>query len=84
MFFKTGSLWSCWIAHTVTNTTLNLLHIVTEGGLDIGMPIRMTGYSVVALFGLLLVPPLARRFRLLEVQPWNRRPAGQRESAVAA
>tara|TARA_R110002020_G_scaffold18686_21_gene64896 strand:- start:3249 stop:4142 length:894 start_codon:yes stop_codon:yes gene_type:complete len=70
MFLKTGSLWTCWIAHTLTNTVLNLLHTVTASGFDAGMSLRMTGYSIVALLGLLLVRNLAERWRLPEVQPW--------------
>jgi membrane protease YdiL (CAAX protease family) len=71
MFLKTGSLWACWIAHTLTNGTLNLLHTVTDTGLDAGMSLRMTGYSIVALVGLLFVRYLTKRFRLPELQPWG-------------
>lgn len=71
MFAKTGNLWTSWIAHTLTNTTLNLLHILTEGSLDGGMSIRMTTYSIVALLGMLLVKYLAKRFSLREIQPWK-------------
>jgi uncharacterized protein len=71
MFLKTGSLWTPWIAHTLTNTTLNLLHIATQGSLDGGNSLRMTGYSIVALLGMLLVKYIARRYSLPEVQPWK-------------
>jgi membrane protease YdiL (CAAX protease family) len=71
MFLKTGSLWTPWIAHTLTNSTLNLLHTVSEGGLDVGISLRMTAYSIVALLGMLLVRYLARRFALPEVKPWK-------------
>jgi membrane protease YdiL (CAAX protease family) len=83
MFLKTGSLWTCWIAHTLTNSTLNLLHILTESGIDTGMSLRMTGYSIVALVGLLLVRLLAERFRLREVQPWSKVAAEDVRTAVA-
>jgi Type II CAAX prenyl endopeptidase Rce1-like len=76
MFAKTGNLWSSWIAHTLTNTTLNLLHIATEGGLDGGISIRMTAYSIVALLGMLLVKYLAKRFALTETQPWKQDKGG--------
>ena len=72
MFLKTGSLWTSWIAHTLTNTVLNVLHTVTESGSDVGMSLRMTGYSIVALVGLLVVRYLAERLRLPEAQPWPR------------
>ena len=71
MFLKTGNLWAPWIAHTLTNSTLNLLHTVTEGSLDGGISLRMTAYSIVALLGMLLVKYLAKRFALPEVQPWK-------------
>lgn len=71
MFLKTGNLWTPWIAHTLTNSTLNLLHTVTEGGLDGGISLRMTAYSIVALLGMLLVKYLAKRFALPEVRPWT-------------
>ncbi len=71
MYVKTGSLWTPWIAHTLTNTTLNLLHTVTAEGLDGGVSIRMTAYSIVALLGMLLVKYLAQRFTLPEGLPWK-------------
>jgi membrane protease YdiL (CAAX protease family) len=71
MFLKTGNLWTPWIAHTLTNSALNLLHTVTEGGLDGGISLRMTAYSIVALLGMLLVKYLAKRFALPEGQPWK-------------
>jgi membrane protease YdiL (CAAX protease family) len=72
MFLKTGNLWTSWIAHTLTNTTLNLLHIVTDGGMDGGISLRMTAYSIVALLCMLLVKYLAKRSALAEVQPWKK------------
>ena len=71
MFVKTGSLWTSWIAHTLTNTTLNLLHIASQGSLDAGTSLRMTGFSIVALLGMFLVKYLAKRFALSEVLPWK-------------
>jgi len=71
MFLKTGNLWAPWIAHTLTNSTLNLLHTITASGLDSGISLRMTAYSIVALLGMLLVKYLAKRFALPEVQPWK-------------
>lgn len=71
MFLKTGSLWTPWIAHTLTNSTLNLLHTFSEGSLDAGISLRMTAYSIVALLGMLLVKNLAKRFSLPEALPWK-------------
>lgn len=71
IFLKTGNLWAPWIAHTLTNSALNLLHTVTESGLDGGISLRMTAFSIIALLGMLLVKYLAKRFALPEVQPWK-------------
>jgi membrane protease YdiL (CAAX protease family) len=71
MYLKTGSLWTSWIAHTLTNTTLNLLHTATPDGLDGGTSLRMTAYSIVALLGMFLVKYLARRFALPQLQSWK-------------
>jgi uncharacterized protein len=71
MYLKTGSLWTSWIAHTLTNTTLNLLHTATQDGLDGGTSLRMTAYSIVALLGMLLVKYLAKRCALSELKPWK-------------
>jgi membrane protease YdiL (CAAX protease family) len=71
MFLKTGSLWTPWIAHTLTNTTLNLLHTATADGLDPAISLRMTAYSIVALLCMLLVRYVAKRCALREVQRWE-------------
>jgi hypothetical protein len=71
MFLKTGSLWAPWMAHTLTNTALNLLHTVTADGMDAGISLRMTAYSIIALLGMLLIKYLAKRFALPEVQLWK-------------
>jgi membrane protease YdiL (CAAX protease family) len=39
-YLKTNNLWTAWIAHTLTNTTLNLLHVATVDGMNPGMSIR--------------------------------------------
>ncbi len=72
MFLKTGNLWAPWIAHTLTNTTLNLLHTVSiTEGMDSGIALRMVVYTVTALLGMLLVKYFAKRFSLQEIQPWK-------------
>lgn len=81
LFLKTGNLWAPWIAHTLTNTTLNLLHTAMEGSLDAGVSLRMTAYSIVGLLGILLVHYLAKRLRLPEVRPWKMVDDGVRQSS---
>jgi membrane protease YdiL (CAAX protease family) len=56
LFQATGSLWAPWLAHTVNNTTLNLLHIRTNAGLDSDMLV----VQLVLMAGLLAMVPLSR------------------------
>jgi membrane protease YdiL (CAAX protease family) len=52
LFFKTGNLWASWLAHTMNNSTMNLLHTVTAEGFDLGFMIRMGVLSFLALLTL--------------------------------
>lgn len=54
-YLKTDNLWTAWIAHTLTNTTLNLLHVATLDAMDPGMSIRMTTFSIVSLSMMFLI-----------------------------
>jgi membrane protease YdiL (CAAX protease family) len=72
MLLRTGNLWSCWTAHTLTNSALNLVHVTSAGALDTGLPLRMAAYTIASLFAMSLIDRLARRFELSEMQPWNR------------
>lgn len=60
-YLKTDNLWTAWIAHTLTNTTLNLLHIATVDAMDPAMSIRMTTFSIVSLLMLFLIRYMANR-----------------------
>jgi uncharacterized protein len=60
-YLKTDNLWTAWIAHTLTNTTLNLLHVATVGGMDPGMSIRMTTFSIVSLLMMFLIRFICNR-----------------------
>lgn len=71
MYLKTNSLWTSWIAHTLTNSTLNLLHIRTDEGLDGGIAIRMTVYMIVMLLSWWLIKHLANWFGTPAVKPWG-------------
>jgi membrane protease YdiL (CAAX protease family) len=71
LFLKTDSLWAPWVAHTINNTTLNLLHIGTAAGLDAGAgflyPLLGIGY-----LGLLVWTKLwARWLRMPALKPWG-------------
>lgn len=71
MFLRTGNLWASWIAHTLHNSTFNLVHTVTPGGLDLGIMVRGVVMSVAFLFSLLLVRWMADRFRTPRLAPWS-------------
>ena len=71
LYLKTNNIWAAWIAHTLTNSTLNLLHITTVEGLDSGITIRMIVYVIVALLSLFLVKRLTIRSQMPEAKPWD-------------
>ena len=66
-YLKTDNLWTAWIAHTLTNTTLNLLHVATVDAMDPGMSIRMTTFSIVSLLIMFLVRYLGNRRNMPEM-----------------
>jgi CAAX protease family protein len=70
MYLKTGSLWMPWMAHVLSNSVGNLLHVVTTDGIDAGVPLRMSVYLLVMLCSLMWVRGVARREEMPEAQPW--------------
>lgn len=70
-YLKTDNLWTAWLAHTLTNTTLNLLHVATPDAMNPGMSIRMTTFSIVSLLTLFLIRYLADRWQLPEFTGWK-------------
>jgi hypothetical protein len=60
-------LWTAWIAHTLTNTTLNLLHVATIDAMNPGMSIRMTTFSIVSLLMMFLIRYLSNRWNMPEM-----------------
>jgi membrane protease YdiL (CAAX protease family) len=66
-YLKTNNLWTAWIAHTLTNTTLNLLHVATADAMDPGMSIRMTTFSIVSLLMMFLIRYLCNRQNMPDV-----------------
>lgn len=71
LFFKTGSLWAPWLAHTIHNSAFNVIHIRTVDGLDADMevliPVLVIGYILLVVWTKLL----AERFDLPSVEPWS-------------
>jgi membrane protease YdiL (CAAX protease family) len=70
-YLKTGNLWGAWIAHFISNSVLNFLHVSTMDGIDTGLPIRMAVYTVVMLLSLFWVKYHAQKNNLEEVEPWE-------------
>jgi membrane protease YdiL (CAAX protease family) len=71
VYMKTNNLWTAWIAHTLTNTTLNLLHVATMDAMNPGMSIRMTTFSVVSLFMIFLIRYICKRQNMPELNVWE-------------
>jgi len=71
LYLKTDSLWAPWLAHTINNSTLNLLHIRTIEGLyvDTGVlyGVVAIGYAALLLWTKLWV----ERLQMPELRPWN-------------
>jgi membrane protease YdiL (CAAX protease family) len=70
-YLKTDNLWTAWIAHTLTNTTLNLLHVATVDGMNPGMSIRMTTFSIVSLLMIFLIRYISDRRNMPELTAWK-------------
>jgi len=71
LFIKTDSLWAPWIAHTISNTTLNLLHIRTAAGLDADTGLLGPVLTVSYLALLLWTKAWAKWLRMPELKPWG-------------
>ena len=70
-YMKTNNLWTAWFAHTLTNTTLNLLHVATIDAMDPGMSIRMTTFSIASLFMMFLIRYVCNRRNMPELTTWK-------------
>jgi membrane protease YdiL (CAAX protease family) len=70
-YLKTDNLWTAWFAHTLTNTTLNLLHVATFDAMDPWMSIRMTTFSIVSLLMMFLIRYICNRWNMPELSPWK-------------
>ena len=70
-YLKTDNLWTTWIAHTLTNTTLNLLHMATVDAMDPGMSIRMTTFSIVSLLMMFFIRYARNQRNMPELIVWK-------------
>lgn len=71
LYLKTGSLWTPWIAHTLSNSASNFLHVTTADGIDTGLPVRYMVYLVVMFVSLFWVKRVAEKRQMPEVKPWE-------------
>jgi membrane protease YdiL (CAAX protease family) len=71
LYYSTGSLWAPWLAHTLNNTAMNLIHIQGAIALDPAAVVM----QVIAVVGLLpfmaVVKVLAGKMNLPRVGPWR-------------
>jgi membrane protease YdiL (CAAX protease family) len=70
-YLKTGSLWSSWAAHTLSNTVLNLVHVTTTSGLDTGIPVRMGVNLIVMLLSMIWVRYVTNKQKIPGEKPWE-------------
>ena len=71
LFLKTGNLWAPWLAHTINNTILNLVHTVSSEGYNPGFMVRMGVLPFIALLTLFLIQWMARYYQLPALKRWD-------------
>lgn len=71
LFLKTGNLWAAWIAHTINNTVLNLVHVRTVEGLDANLTVLNVVMAVGYVALLLWTKVWAKRLSMPELRPWG-------------
>ncbi|MBE3561710.1 MAG: CPBP family intramembrane metalloprotease [Ktedonobacteraceae bacterium] len=72
LYLKTNNLWACWIAHTLTNSAVNFLHVRTAEGLDKGLSIRMITFVVVMVLSILVIKQWTGWLHMPGVRPWGK------------
>jgi membrane protease YdiL (CAAX protease family) len=71
LFWRTDSLWAPWVAHSLNNTTLNVVLLRGAAG-DLQPALVLSVVAVVALACLApAVDPIAKRLNLPHLRPWN-------------
>jgi len=71
LFLKTNNLWAPWFAHTINNSTMNLLHTVTAQGFDSGFMIRMSAVTFVALLTLFPIKWMSEHYQMPNLKRWD-------------
>jgi len=71
LYLKTNNLWACWIAHTLTNSAVNFLHVKSADGLDKGLSVRMITFMVVMALSVILIKQWTGWLQIPQVRPWE-------------
>ena len=71
LFLKTNNLWAPWFAHTINNSTMNLLHTVIAQRFDFGFMIRMSAVTFVAPLSLFLIKWMAEHYQVPNLKRWD-------------
>ena len=71
LFIKTNNLWGCWIAHTLTNSALNFLHVKSADGFDKGLSVRIVTFMIVMVLGTLLIKQSASWLQMPQIRSWG-------------
>jgi hypothetical protein len=71
LYLKTNSLWAPWLAHMISNTVLNLVHIQTVGGLDVDVGLLYPVITLAYLAMLLWTKAWATRWKMPALKAWN-------------
>jgi hypothetical protein len=58
-------------AHTLTNSAVNFVPVRSAEGLDPGLSIRMTVFTVLMLAGLVVIRRVSNACHLPQVSPWG-------------
>ena len=73
LYLKTDNLWAPFLAHTINNSTFNVLFIRTSAGLQSAL--EFMPFQIIFLLGNLALVPLiglfTKRWNLPEVEPWS-------------
>ena len=72
LYLKTDNLWAPWLAHTINNSVLNMVHIETAEGLDSDTALLQVMLIVCYVAVIPLFRAMAKRFQMPEVRPWGR------------
>ena len=71
LYLRTGNLWGPWAAHTLTNSTVNFIHIRSSAGMDARLSIRMIIFTVIMLLGLVAIQRAGHAYNWPMLAPWR-------------